>query len=423
MATQPSSESNAPAAPSQPPRLLDQLFTALRAANYGPKNAERYVECCRQFILCHGKRHPRDLGAAEVQRFLDHLAVEQKLAVAWQHEAAGALAFLYRQVLGLERGLPEVGRVRSDFQQPSVPGQNSEAEKNQSGGKAPQSKVENQSGGKEPQSKGPKLLDRARAVLRGRRYSLRTEECYVEWMRRYILFHNKRHPLEMGGLEVEEFLTHLAVDGHVSISTQAQALHALLFLYQQVLEVELPLIRAIKSQRPRRLPVVMSKPEVRQVLEAIDGYGGLYQLMGRLMYGTGMRLLEGRRLHDKSPGFSGRSNAGGNGGGGGGESGDQWAVGSRQRAVGRSSREWAVGSGQWAGAVGSGQGAELDCIGLRGEPSTKRGWWANGKVAKRWQGCQKVAALAFQGCQKLATLPGSVCSKSGIVVLSRNWQP
>jgi hypothetical protein len=90
--------------------LLDQLFSALRAANYGPKNAERHVEWCRQFILFHGKRHPRDLDATDVQRFLDHLAVEQKLAVAWQREAAGALAFLYRQVLGMERGLPEVGR-------------------------------------------------------------------------------------------------------------------------------------------------------------------------------------------------------------------------------------------------------------------------------------------------------------------------
>jgi integron integrase len=103
----------------------------------------------------------------------------------------------------------------------------------------------------------------------------------------------------MGGREVEEFLTHLAVEGHVSISTQNQALHALLFLYQQVLEVELPLIRAIKSQRPRRLPVVMTRAEVRQVLEAIEGCGGLYPLMARLMYGTGMRLLECCRLRVK----------------------------------------------------------------------------------------------------------------------------
>jgi site-specific recombinase XerD len=91
----------------------------------------------------------------------------------------------------------------------------------------------------------------------------------------------------------------LAVRGHVSISTQSQALHALLFLYQKVLDVELPLIRAIKSERPRRLPVVMARAEVRRVLQAIEGYGGLHQLMARLMYGTGMRLMECCRLRVK----------------------------------------------------------------------------------------------------------------------------
>jgi len=110
--------------------------------------------------------------------------------------------------------------------------------------------------------------------MRARGYSSRTEECYVMWARRCILFHNKRHPLEMAGREIEEFLTDLVVKGHVSASTQAQALNALLFLYQQVLEVELPLIRAVRSQRPRRLPVVMSRAEVRELLDAIEGYGG-----------------------------------------------------------------------------------------------------------------------------------------------------
>jgi hypothetical protein len=193
MATPLVPESNAPAVASQSPRLLDQLFMTLRAANYGPKNAQRYVEWCRQFILFHGKRHPRELAAADVQRFLDHLALEQRLAVAWQREAAQALAFLYRQVLGLERGLPEVGRVREA--PPACP--------------AP------------PGDK--KLLDRVRDALRLWHYSLRTEECYVGWMTRYILFHNKRHPAEMGGREIEEFLTDLAVRGHVSASTQTQA--------------------------------------------------------------------------------------------------------------------------------------------------------------------------------------------------------
>jgi integrase len=102
----------------------------------------------------------------------------------------------------------------------------------------------------------------------------------VQWSRRFILFHHKRHPLELGGGHVEEFLTDLAVREHVSISTQNQALMALLFLYQQVLSVELPLIKATRSQRPRRLPVVLSKGEVRRVLAAVDGYEGLYQSAG-----------------------------------------------------------------------------------------------------------------------------------------------
>jgi hypothetical protein len=199
MGSQLPTQTNAPATPSQSPRLLDQLFLALRAANYGPKNAQRYVEWCRQFILFHGKRHPRDLGAGDVQRFLDYLALEQRLTVAWQREAAEALAFLYRQVLGLERGSSEVGRVR----QAAAPCSGTQGEK--------------------------KLLDRVRDALRLWHYSLRTEECYVSWITRYIIFHNKRHPAEMGGREVEEFLTDLAVRGHVSASTQTQALNALVF--------------------------------------------------------------------------------------------------------------------------------------------------------------------------------------------------
>jgi hypothetical protein len=243
---------NAPAASSQSPRLLEQLFTALRAANYGPKNAQRYVDWCRRFILFHGKRHTRDMGAADVQRFLDHLALQQRLAVAWQREAAAALGFLYRQVLGLERGMSEVGRVRQAAT--LCPGTQGER----------------------------KLLDQVRDALRLWHYSLRTEECYVGWITRFIVFHDKRHPAEMGGREIEEFLTDLAVRGHVSASTQTQALNALVFLYQKVLAIELPRLDAVRARRPRRWPVVMSRAEVRRVLEAIEGFGALYSLMARI---------------------------------------------------------------------------------------------------------------------------------------------
>ncbi len=258
------------------PKLLDRLRQALVTRRYRPETVDRFVAWNRQFILHNDKRHPETMGRAEIEAFLGHLA-QLAYGVELQAQARQALAFLYREVLGQVLPWPEIARARLE---------------------GPAGLEDSPRGVGE--RKPPKLLERARGVLRARHYSLRTEECYVGWMRRYILFHNKRHPLEMGGREVEEFLTQLAVQGHVSISTQSQALHALLFLYQQVLEVELPLIRAIKSQRPRRLPVVMSRPEVKQVLEAVEGYGGLYPLMTRLMYGTGMSLLEccGLRVKD-----------------------------------------------------------------------------------------------------------------------------
>ncbi len=142
----------------------------------------------------------------------------------------------------------------------------------------------------------PRLLERVRQVLRARGYAWRTEESYVHWIIRYVLFHNKRHPFELRACHIEAFLTHLVVRSQVSASTQNQAFHALLFLYQQVLEVELPLIRAVQSRKPRRLPVVMARAEVRQVLDQINGCDGLYSLMTRLHYGSGLRLMKCCRL-------------------------------------------------------------------------------------------------------------------------------
>jgi integrase len=121
------------------------------------------------------------------------------------------------------------------------------------------------------QPKPPKLLDQVRAKMRLLHYSIRTEEAYVDWIKRYILFHNKRHPKDMRGAEIEAFLTHLAVDGHVSASTQNQAFSALLFLYQKVLEIELRNINALRARRPAHLPVVLSVAEVRAILGELDG--------------------------------------------------------------------------------------------------------------------------------------------------------
>src|SRR5262245_7377533 len=128
----------------------------------------------------------------------------------------------------------------------------------------------------------PRLLDRVRHACRVRHYSIRTEDAYADWIKRYILFHNKRHPQDMGAEEINQFLTHLAVERQVSASTQNQAFSAPLFLYKSVLGVEPGLIAgAIRANRPKRLPVVLTREEVRRVLSKLDG---TYRLMGQLMY-------------------------------------------------------------------------------------------------------------------------------------------
>jgi integron integrase len=143
----------------------------------------------------------------------------------------------------------------------------------------------------------PKLLDRVREACRVRHYSIRTEDAYVDWIRRFILFHNKRHPLEMGTAEINAFLTHLAVEGKVAASTQNQAFSALLFLDRSVLEVEPGVIEgAIRAKRPERLPVVLSRDEVRRVLSQLSG---IYRLIGLIQYGAGLRVLEVLRLRIK----------------------------------------------------------------------------------------------------------------------------
>lgn len=147
----------------------------------------------------------------------------------------------------------------------------------------------------------PKLLDQVRDRIRRKHYSLRTEEAYV-WIKRFIFFHGKRHPREMGAAEVEKFLTHLAVAGRVSASTQNQAMSALLFLYKEVLEQALPWLDNVESaQRPKRLPVVLTVEEVEALLARVHGTVGL---MLRLIYGTGMRIMECVRLRVKDVDFA-----------------------------------------------------------------------------------------------------------------------
>ena len=238
-----------PSVSSQPPRLLDQLRQAA-LSHYGrPEPADRHVDWVRRFILFHGKRHPRDLKIEASVAFLTHLAQSEKDPLQAVEQAREAIAFLYHDVL--QSPLAEL-----------------------------------------PSPQPPRLLDRLRHALRVRHAAQRTEASYANWVERYIRFHGMRHPNTMGAAEIEMFLTDLAVNGHVSASTQNQAFSALLFLYQNVLAIELPRIDALRARRPKRLPAVLSPEEVAQLLDAVQGGDGVFRLMARLLYGTGMRREE-----------------------------------------------------------------------------------------------------------------------------------
>ena len=151
----------------------------------------------------------------------------------------------------------------------------------------------------------PKLLDQVRDAIRVRHYSIRTEKAYVDWCRRYILFHNKRHPADMGAAEVSAYMTHLAVNRKVAAATQNQALSALVFLYAKVLEEPLGDIgETVRAKQSQKLPVVLTKSEVRSLLTELDG---LHWLVACLMYGSGLRLMEAMRLRVKDIDFDRRA--------------------------------------------------------------------------------------------------------------------
>jgi len=146
-----------------------------------------------------------------------------------------------------------------------------------------------------------KLLDQVADVTRKKHYSIRTERSYVEWIKRFILFHGKRHPKDLGETEISQFISHLATARNVAASTQNQALNAIVFLYKQVLKIDLgdfgPMERA---KRPKRLPTVLTQFEVNRILNTIPG---LHGLMAKLIYGCGLRLMECMRLRVKDIDF------------------------------------------------------------------------------------------------------------------------
>ena len=160
--------------------------------------------------------------------------------------------------------------------------------------------VNRQTGGGRTEDGGgqqPKFLDQLREQLRIRHYSLRTEDAYVDWVRRFILFQGKRHPKDLGAPEVQAFLSHLAVDRGVSASTQNQAKAALLFMYREVLVTDLPwLTEVAQAKRQTKLPVVLTQGEIRGLFDQMDG---VMALVAKVLYGTGIRLMEGLRLRVK----------------------------------------------------------------------------------------------------------------------------
>ena len=152
-----------------------------------------------------------------------------------------------------------------------------------------------------PPLRSIRLLDQVRERIRYCHYSLRTEQAYVFWVRRFIRFHQLRHPRQMGAAEVEAFLTHLATDRHVAPSTHKQALAALLFLYRQVLDIDLPWLQSIgRPKSPIRIPVVLSREEVARLLATIDDSCSTIAV---LLYGAGLRLMECLRLRVKDVDF------------------------------------------------------------------------------------------------------------------------
>jgi integron integrase len=239
-----------------PSRFLTQLREAALRHGHSEQAADAIVAWTRRFILFHGTRHPQEMGRSEAAAYLEHVAKTEKDVLRSIAEAHRGLEFLYTTYLQRDVG---------DL----------------------------------PWPRPPRLLDQVMQVMRVKHYARTTEECYVQWIRRFILFHGKRHPRDMGAAELELFLTNLAVEGNVSASTQNQALNAIVFLYRDVLDIELGRLDAVRARRPKRLPVVLAPEEVAKVLALVEGADGVFALMARLLYGCGLRVMECCRLRVK----------------------------------------------------------------------------------------------------------------------------
>jgi integrase len=258
-------------------KLLQRAWDSLLGEGFAEAVARRYVSWMRDYVLFHDKRHPQEMGVPEVRAFLEDARFSGQTGE--RVEAAAAIRFLYEVVL--QRHWP-----RGALEGPN------ENTANRSPGK-PKAVYLN---GRQP---GVKLLDRVRNALAcgsirpGDGEDLRGLDQAIHPLPRM------RHPEEMGALEVEQFLTHLAVERKVAKDTQRQALNALVFLYRTVLDRELGKIMPIRGRHGKRLPVVLTRREVPGVLQRVQGGGGMYKLMAELLYGSGLRIKECCRLRVK----------------------------------------------------------------------------------------------------------------------------
>lgn len=277
-------------------KLLDQVRDLIRSKQYSVQTEEAYVSWIREYILFHSKTHPLEMGKPEIDAFLSHLTAEQNAAPGTRKQALNALLFLYRQLLNID--LPDISSAR--IETPKHPGHIYESEKSEH-------PVLKSSAGKDTDSPAHQKDDLAAITkqvsnfIRMKQYSIRTEEAYLSWIKRYVIFHGHKPLREMGKPEIEAFLTHLAVNRNVAPSTQNQAFNALLFLYQQFLKIELPQgIDSVRAKTKKRLPTVMTKEESVRVISAMSGN---HQLMAKLLFGCGLRLLECLRLRVKDADF------------------------------------------------------------------------------------------------------------------------
>jgi hypothetical protein len=242
-------------------KLLDRAWDALLDAGIDNANAKRLVAWMRGYILFHHCRHPQEMGMTEIEQYLEGETFQDARGLENRAEAKRALKFLYEQVL--QRRWPDRQEGRS--------GKTGGVMK----GRVTSDKGVYLNGA----DASVKLMDRVRNALRVGQYALESEKAYVDWILKYIRFHKLRHPEEMGAKEVEQFLTFQAVQRQVSAKTQKQALCALVFLYETVLGRELGRVMPVRGRHGRRLPVVMTRREVRLVLDEIVGMDGMFRLM------------------------------------------------------------------------------------------------------------------------------------------------